>query len=254
MIRSLIFGVLFFIQITSFGQSVDTVNVLFAGNSYTYFWNLPQVVAALATSQDHIFVTRQSTAGGANLGHHWKGERNLNTRQKIKSSSWDYVVLQDHSLRTIEAIDSLNLYVSKWKNEIESTGARPILYMTWAREFNPLMINDISKGYEDIAKSLDIPVVPIGKIWDKARSLRPEIPLYDPDGSHPSPLGTYLTACAFYQVLSGDPAKDLPTRLLSEDEYGEKIYLSIVSSSDAIFCQDVVRDVLENYNLSNISN
>ena len=43
--------------------------------------------------------------------------------------------------------------------------------------------------------------------WEKIiadfRALHPEIELYDPDGYHPSPAGTYLAACLFLSVLTG---------------------------------------------------
>ncbi len=250
MTRFIFFWLFLFLHTFGLGQSETSTDVLFIGNSYTYFWNLPQVVKSMAESQDKEIFTRQSTAGGANLGHHWKGERNLQSRSLVKSGKWEYVVLQDHSLRAIEAVDSLNYYVRKWHKEIVASGALPILYMTWAREFNPLMTNPIVKGYEDIAASLGIPVIPVGKIWSKARSLRPDLALYDPDGSHPSPLGTYLTACAFYEALSGSSAVGLPNRLTSEDKNGEKIYLSIISNADATFCQQVVHEVLAEYALS----
>ncbi len=228
-------------------QSQDTTRVLFVGNSYTYFWNLPQVVQAMAISQNVPLRTAQSTAGGVNLGQHWKGERGLMTHQKIDEGSWDYVVLQDHSLRTIQARDSLNHYITKWESEIEKSNAASLLYLTWAREFNPLMQDPITNGYESIGRQLDIPIVPVGEVWKMARSLRPDIDLYDPDGSHPSALGTYLTALTFYKSLTGASLATISPRLTSRDHAGEKLYLMIVSPNDAAFCRDVVEQVMADY-------
>ena len=226
--------------------SQDTLKVLFVGNSYTYFWNLPQVVEAMAESRNFPLITRQSTAGGANLGHHSRGARNLNTVSMVDSGDWDHVILQDHSLRAIQAPDSLHYYVNWWNQRIQNSGDTTHLYMTWARNFNPLMILTIAEEYESVGNDLSIPVVPIGRIWDSAKRLRPEIDLYDPDGSHPSPLGTYLTACAFFSHLSGQSSVGFPARLVSTDQNGEKLYLTIVPPSDAAFCQDVVEQLLGN--------
>lgn len=248
-------SVLIFLFCTTFVNVIsaqDTTDVLFVGNSYTYFWNLPQVVQAMAISQDIPLRTAQSTAGGANLGQHWRGDKGLKSHQKIDNGHWDYVVLQDHSLRTIEARDSLNYYVKNWELEIEKSNATPLLYMTWAREFNPLMQDQITDGYESIGKQLEIPVAPVGEAWELARTLRPDIDLFDPDGSHPSALGTYLTALVFYKILSGQTAKGISHRLISEDKYGEQLYLLIVSPNDAAFCQDVVEKVLADYPLANL--
>merc|ERR1712048_257016 len=43
--------------------------------------------------------------------------------------------------------------------------------------------------------------------------------LYDPDGSHPSAMGTYLAACVLYSTISGASASGLPVGLgISETE------------------------------------
>lgn len=230
-------------------NTADTTRVLFVGNSYTYFWNLPQVVQAMAQSQSIPLITRQSTAGGATWDEHWRGDKNLKTKSKIENGNFDLVVLQNHSMRTIEAIDSHYVYGSRWIQTIREVNAEPILYMTWARQFNPSMLEDVIKGYETLAKKEQIQLNPIGLIWQEVKKLRPYMPIYAPDQSHPSPLGTYLNACAFYRMLTGKPATGLPARFTTTDQYGEKTYLMIVSSNDAAFCQSVVDRVFENYKL-----
>ncbi len=226
------------------GQESD---VLFIGNSYTYFWNLPQVVSAIGQEQGVQINTRQSTAGGANLGQHWNNQKELQSHEVLSSNEWDYVVLQDHSLRAIQYPDSLEHYVGLWVDAIKEIGAQPILYMTWARQYDPTMISDIATKYEELAVQYDIGIVPVGRIWQRAKDLRPDIRLYDPDQSHPSPLGTYLTACAFYSALTGHSARDIPARLKGKDQYGENLYLLIVSPQDAQFCQSIVDSVMSTY-------
>ena len=76
------------------------------------------------------------------------------------------------------------------------------------------------------------------------RTLRPDIQLYDKDGSHPSPAGTYLTACVFYTVLSKKSPVGLPVRIISEDKNKEKLYLNIQPEIDAKFFQEVVENML----------
>ena len=46
--------------------------ILFIGNSYTFFWNLPQNLASMAASQNLSIEARQSTASGASLEQHWR--------------------------------------------------------------------------------------------------------------------------------------------------------------------------------------
>ncbi len=244
--RALYVLIFLFVITSCFSQADNSKKVLFVGNSYTYFWNLPQVIEHLAESQDIPLIARQSTAGGAHLGHHWTGARDLDTYNLIKNGNWDYVVLQDHSLRTIEALDSLIKYVELWSDVIRESQAEPVLYMTWPRAFNPLMIEKISSGYREAGRGEGLIVVPVGETWSLARELRPEINIYDPDGSHPSPLGTYLTACVFFRALTGQSPSGLPARLTTTDRNGEKLYLMIVPPDDARFCHDVVESIFSN--------
>ena len=60
----------------------------------------------------------------------------------------------------------------------------------------------------------------------------------------PSSLGTYLTACVFYGILTGQSPIGLPHRLESEDAYGEHLYLNIQSTENALFCQKVADEII----------
>ena len=230
------------------GQNSDTTKVLFVGNSYTYFWNLPQVIEAMASTQDVAITTRQSTAGGSNLGQHWRGQKQLKTDSLINSTDWDFVVLQDHSLRAVEAADSLAYFTSLWAKKIRRVGATPMLYMTWPRAYDPLMGQIISQVYEETGEKEDITVVPVGKAWSLALHLKPDLPLHDKDESHPAPLGTYLTALIFYKSLTGKSVDNIPPRLITKDKDGEKLYLMIVHPDEAQFCRRVVNNIFEDCN------
>ena len=221
-------------------QSRDTLRVLFVGNSYTYFWNLPQTVAAMGASQDFPMMARKSTAGGATLKQHWDGEKGLKTRELITQNQWDVVVIQNHSLSSITTPDEFLSYGQKFVDLIRETGARPMLYETWAREANPLMQEKISAGYSGLGALTSTEVAPVGEMWARVRSLRPDLGLFDDDGSHPSPVGAYLTACVFYSMLTGESPVGLADRIKIADKNGEELYLAMMSKDNAGFLQAVV--------------
>jgi hypothetical protein len=242
-VKPYIFLLLLFVSADeALGQ--QTEKVLFVGNSYTYFWNLPQQVAAMAESRDQDLITWQSTSGGTSLAQHWRGEKSLESRSIIERGDFDVVVFQDFSTQALDEPDTLMHYGELFADLAEATGARVFLYQTWARQWDPYMQATITREYDRLGKKVGATVVPVGMAWQRARSLRPGFPLYDPDQSHPSPLGTYLAACVFYGVLTGDSPVGLPHRLLSTDYAGEKIYLNIQSREDALFCQKVAADIL----------
>jgi len=217
----------------------DTSRVLFVGNSYTYFWNLPQAVELMAESRGIPLYTRQSTAGGSNWGQHWTGKKGLQTVPLIQQTGWTHVVIQNHSRSTIDSIDAFMEYGIKLCSLIRAEGAEPMLYQTWARRFNPLMQDTISAAYARIGQKTNSDVVPVGQAWKMARQLRPDLDLYDQDQSHPSPAGTYLAACVFFSALTGEPAEGLPHRLITKDADGEKLYIAIMGTEDARFLQQV---------------
>lgn len=221
-------------------QSNKEIKVLFVGNSYTFFGNLPQSLATLADLDGVKITTRQSTIGGATWEEHWKGERDLKTTSLIKNEKWDYVVLQNHSMSTLEWPQKFNDYGQKLIDLILENGAEPILYMTWSREYNPLMQGTVTKAYTALAKKNRIKVAPVGEAWREAKKLRPNLRLYYPDGSHPSILGTYLTACVFYKTITGNKVHDLLRDPVIKDSNGEKYYPFIIHENNAEFMKAVV--------------
>ncbi len=237
--RVVIILVIFIIAQPLFGQKSQK-RILFVGNSYTYFWNLPKQVELMAKSKELNLEVRQSTAGGVNWGQHWRGEKGLKTKELIATGDFDYVVLQNHSLSTINRLDSMMIFGKKLGQLIRESGAKPILYQTWARQWNPLMLDQIIDGYQKVGESIGAQVVPIGELWQKVNMYRPDINLYDDDGSHPNALGTYLTACAFLRALTNQKSKAVPRRLSEKNSHDETIYYNFVPEQTAAFLQELV--------------
>lgn len=237
-------GLLLATASVGWGQNEQGPSVLFVGNSYTYFWNLPQTVEAMGEAMEVPLVARQSTSGGVNLGQHWRGEKELESQALIQTGQFDMVILQDHSMRAIEAPDSLLHYGQLFGQLAREHDTSPYVYMTWARQWDPYMQAPIAEKYTELAKELEAELIPVGKAWERARTLRPDLPLFDPDGSHPSPTGTYLTACVIFGKLTGVSPVGIPHRITTTDRNGEKLYLNIQSKTDALFCQKVAAEVL----------
>lgn len=223
----------------------DALKVLFVGNSYTYFWNLCQTLEVMSENQGTPLLVRKSTAGGVTWKDHWDGEKELKSRTVIETGDWDVVVLQNHSLSTTRSMEEFIEYGSKFIELVKKNGAKPVLYQTWARENNPLMIDQIRSGYDSLANLHQIDVVRIGEIWQRASQLQPSLRLYDPDGSHPSTVGTYLTAYSFMAYFSQDKLKEAGHRIITTDKNGEVLYLSIQSEETADFLQQVVSNFFE---------
>lgn len=208
---------LFLISIFSvYGQT--TKKVLFIGNSYTYYYNLPNMVHELSDSAGDELIYDSSTQGDAKLSDH---DSNSAVHNKINSNTWDYVVLQAHSRETsnteLEMETNLYPYAESLVDAIRDNYecSRPMFYMTWGRENGDAlrcsekpwvctyegMDAAVEATYNSMADTYDTEISPVGAVWRYVRENHPSIDLYDPDGSHPSLIGTYLIACTFYSVI-----------------------------------------------------
>lgn len=249
--------VLILVPLISFGQNQkkDTLSILFVGNSFNYFYNLPQVVNAMSAFSDNYYLkTRHSLVGASTLYEHLNEEKGTKTIDILNSESFDYVVLQHHSTaaqRNFENLatppkvkDSFFPFIKTSKKMIElikSKNAIPVFMMTWAYRSNPLMIDTISSAYNDMSEQLDVDVVPCGPLFDKARKLRPDLNLFE-DNSHPSKNGTYLNGLAFYKYFTNEKTLHIPKRITTTDRNGEKLYLLFISKSNSDFLQNIVDD------------
>jgi len=208
-------------------QSGDLpIRVLFIGNSYTYFNNLPAVLTELSLSQKggpHI-TTEMIVVGGATLKQHFEGTQAVS---KIKEGDWDYVVLQEQSTlgrsKYINGVPSINdpgifhRYVRLFHAEITKQGAQTVLMLTWSRKNSPQSQANLTDAYMAIGRELNARVAPVGLVWERVfkRADGPE--LYMEDGSHPSPQGTYCAACVIYATITGKSPENLPHRIKVPD-------------------------------------
>ncbi|MDP5121693.1 MAG: hypothetical protein NWQ46_08875, partial [Spirosomaceae bacterium] len=88
-------------------------------------------------------------------------------------------------------------------------------------------------------------IVPVGKAWELARKLRPDLQLFVPDGSHPSDIGSFLIASVFTKAFTGELPKTLPSPFTTTDIYGESIWLMAPDELDMIFCLKVAEAIVK---------
>jgi hypothetical protein len=222
----------------------DTLRVLFVGNSYTYYNNLIQMVSLISESIDTKLICTKSTVGGTNLGEHWREEKGLRSKTLIQEGAYDIVVFHDHSLRPIEAPDSLLHYGSLICELIKSKKARPFLYNTWAREKNPASQEIINDSYERLSRQCGAARVRVGDSWQAYLKQSPKASLYSGDGSHPSNLGTFIAALCFVKAITGKLPDSLPTVFNYFDRDGETFRIMQVSKEEITLGISVVNGII----------
>ncbi len=216
-------------------QLENEKRVLFIGNSYIYFNDMPKVLKKLSMSAGSTvkIETEEVTNGGFTLEKHWKSGKAL---KAIKNGNWDYVILQEQSTRPLTDPGIMFEFARKFHSEIKMAGAETIFLMTWARKNKPSMINGLKDAYESIGDELNACVAPAGPAWRKCGRQYPEIELFKPDGSHPNSKGTYLTACILYSVITGNSPEGMSDGGLKR-----------IRMKDTLLLQNLAWDIVKNY-------
>lgn len=177
-----------------------TLDVLFIGNSFTSRNQLPQLVAALV-APSHTLRSATIHAGGASLRRHWNAGL---AQRALAAQRWDHVVLQEQSTLPVKSPQRYHENVRRFAPVIAAEGASALLYLTWSRANAPEAQRELTQAVLTIAGEIGAGVVPVGIAWQALRAHHPDIALYDADGSHPTPTGSYLAACVFAAKLFGE--------------------------------------------------
>lgn len=218
-----------YIILLFFGASLATAalaqtkKVLFLGNSYTQFNNLPELSRQFALGAGDTMNYQANTPGGYTFQDHVGNATSLNL---IQSGDWNFVVLQEQS--QLPAFPDGQFYAQSFPYAMaldslikaDNPCAHTLFYRTWGRKhgdadncdfFPPLctyegMDSMLDLRYTTMAEAAEAQISPVGDLWKYLRTHHPEIELYNADQSHPSAAGSFAAAVTFYTLIFGkDP-------------------------------------------------
>lgn len=185
------------------------------GNSYTSSNDLAGVIRDMGAGAGfHLEVETRAPDGWWWKDHAASAE----TTELIDSGEFDFIVMQEQSMVTsiggMAARESRPAAVDIALTALRG-GAQPVLFMTWGHRdgsseaghssYSSMQIA-IEETYRDIARAVAGELAAVGVAWRAVRTERPDINLYQPDGSHPSVEGTYLAAAVITAtILDVDP-------------------------------------------------
>jgi len=196
----------------------STISVLFIGNSLTFVNDLPKTLSDIAGSLGDKVEYDMAAPGGYSFMQHAKDQTTLS---KIKSRAWDFEVLQDQSelpaLPDYRVGNEVMPYALQLDGFIHAPGsvAKTVFFQTWGYKHGDpqycaatptlctymSMQDQLSRSYDLMAQKTGGILAPVGEAWRLSQQAHPEFELYQGDGKHPSPEGTYLAACVFYMIL-----------------------------------------------------
>lgn len=210
---------------TSAAASPDapTLHVLFVGNSFTYYNDMPAMLVSCAGSDPGARVrlaVQSVTRAAARMA---RQQYDPLVRSALRSRRWDCVVVQEHSMWAADEGLAEQTYAAAkaWRDVLAASAGTLALFKGWAyKPGGPMYLDPgvaavvgdharmqaaIDERSPILARLLGAELVPVGDYWERARIEAPAIDLYDPDGLHPSLAGSYLTAQLFYRFLTGRP-------------------------------------------------
>ena len=222
--------------------------VLFIGNSYTSFNNLPQIYHDIAASTGHApSAIEAAMPNGASLSQHL---HSADTLRLIDEGRWDIVIVQAQSqeaarseliseVRSNFLEGAAGLYD---RIKTNSPRARIIFYETWARHADYWKDADadrsignspaemqarIRKWYQKaVAERDDFIIASVGEAWELNYQNRKAVRLHIADNSHPAFNGSYLAALVIYCTIYHPPKLNVS-------------YDGAVSRSEALYLQSV---------------
>lgn len=209
--------------------------ILFIGNSLTTANDLPAMIETLAReSGGPPVVTRTIAEGGFSLEDHW----NRGVAQRvIAEGGWSVVVLQQGPSALPESQANLREYAQKFDSEIRRIGARPAMYMVWPESERESVFDDVAASYTRAAEAVNALLYPVGEAWRIAWRLDSRLPLYGPDGFHPTATATYLAALVIYQQISGRAIVGLPSPISSIDPSTVRVLQQAAAEANARFAR-----------------
>ena len=194
------------------------MKVLFVGNSYTYYNDMPEMFAALARENGRDVSVDSVTKGGRKLYQNL--ESGDKYHEQIASlcaqNQYDVLMLQEQSYLPLVDYDAF------WKG-LSGVNAmvcakRTVLYATWGRKAgcdlletlnltSEEMTEQLADLYARAAKDLGAELSPVGKAFSAVGEIDPEMELYNQDLSHPSREGSALAALVHYVTVFGEVPK-----------------------------------------------
>jgi hypothetical protein len=188
--------------------------VLFVGNSLTYTNDVPGLVHALANAVGHPLAVASVALPDFSLEDHWNQGDAI---RAIARGGWSFVVLQQGPSSLDDSRVLLRRDAARFDQHIRAIGARTALFSVWPESTRQAAFPAVAESYSLAAHDIGGIYLPVTRAWLNAWNRDPSLPLYGPDGFHPSAHGSYLAALVIAGVLTGNSPQTMPARVVRPD-------------------------------------
>ena len=205
----------------------STINekILFIGNSFTFYWNVPSQVESMSIERGLNWDITHFTLPSATLKTLWN---NPDLKSILESETFDHVIIQEHSTNILTNANGDSGFYFGQITSLIPDSTQIHFFSTWIypsmEQFN---INNeeypIEHRIKQIIEGTTAKMIPVGRAFKLFQSKYPQFNLLMEDDKHPNPNGSYLASCIIFSHLSAESSLNLSKRYKGIDNKGVEI-------------------------------
>ena len=229
-----------------FPFNVINEKILFIGNSFTFYWNLPSLVEKMSIQRGLNWDVSHFTVPSATLKVHWN---NPDLKSLLESETFDHIIIQEHSSNILTNADGDSSFYFGQIKSIIPASTQIHFFSTWMypsiEQFNIDNVEyPIEENIKEIIEGTATKLIPVGRAFKLFQDKYPQFNLLMEDDKHPNSNGSYLASCVIFSHLSAESSMNLSKRYKGVDNKGVDIYYSIVEDEVLPFLQQISDEVI----------
>ena len=220
--------------------------ILFIGNSFTFYWNLPSQVERMSIERGLNWEVSHFTVPSARLKDHWN---NPDLKSILESETFDHVIIQEHSTNILTGEQGNPKFYFDQISSLIPDSTSIHFFSTWMYpSMEELNINNeeypIEESIKQIIDGTTTKIIPVGRAFKLFQEKYPQWDILMEDNKHPNPNGSYLASCIVFSHLSSETSLNLSKRYKGKDSKGVDIYYSIVEDEVLTFLQQTSDEII----------
>jgi hypothetical protein len=230
----------------TFPFSIINEKILFIGNSFTFYWNLPSQVEKMSIERGINWDITHFTVPSSTLKEH---SNNPNLKSILESQTFDHVIIQEHSTNILTGEQGNPKFYFDQIASLIPDSTQIHIFSTWMYpSMEELNTNNeeypIEESIKQIIEGTTTKIIPVGRAFKLFNDKYPQFNLLMEDEKHPNPNGSYLASCIIFSHLSAESSLNLSKRYKGVDNKGVDIYYSIVEDEVLTFIQQISDEVI----------
>lgn len=171
--------------------STSDYDILFVGNSLTYYNDLPNLVKTEAAERGISLGFQMIAKGNYAIVDHWSdGE----VQKQVETGNYDFVIIQQGPSSQSDGYEMLVNDGRKYAELCVVNGSRLAYFMVWPSRRYYHTFDGVIRNYSAGARANNAILCPVGRVWKSHFDSTGDFSYYGPDEFHPSLQGSQVAA------------------------------------------------------------